>query len=89
MASAEISGVIMRSRSPVSTRLSRALRSTAAGVVAAVAKHMVGAGMAVRIGSAVRPQSAFVCLESPNRGGVRPSRPKPRSGGATASAFTA
>jgi hypothetical protein len=39
-----------------------------AGVIAAVAKHMVGAGIAVRIGSAVRPQSAFVCLESPNRG---------------------
>jgi hypothetical protein len=29
----------------------------------------------------VRPQSVFVCLESPNRGGVRPSRPKPRSRG--------
>ena len=36
-----------------------------------------------------RSQSALVCLESPNRGGVRPSRPKPRSGGATAPAFTA
>ena len=39
-----------------------------AGVVAAVAKHMVGAVIAVRVGSAVRPQSAFVCLASPNRG---------------------
>jgi hypothetical protein len=36
-----------------------------------------------------RSQSAFVCLESPNRDGVRPSRPKPRSGGAIASAFPA
>jgi hypothetical protein len=27
------------------------------------------------VGSAVRPQSTFVCLESPNRGGIRPSRP--------------
>src|SRR3954454_11846833 len=33
-----------------------------------------------------RSQSALVCLESPNRGGVRPSRPKPRSGGAIAPA---
>ena len=36
-----------------------------------------------------RSQSAFVCLESSNRDGVRPSRPKPRSGGAIAPAFTA
>ena len=52
-------------------------------------KHRVGAGIAVRVGNAVRPQSPVVCLDRPNRGGVRQSRPKPRSGGATAPAFTA
>ena len=46
-------------------------------------RAFVGVGIAVRLGSAVCPQSVFVCLESPNRGGIKPSRPKPRSGGAT------
>ena len=60
MAPAAISGIIMRSRSPVSTRLA----VHGAGVVAVVAKYVVGAGLAVRVGSAVRSQSAFACLES-------------------------
>jgi hypothetical protein len=75
-----VGSLIIRWRSPVRTRLSRALRSTTC--VRCV-------GIAVRLGSAVCPQSVFVCLESPNRGGIKPSRPKPRSGGATASACTA
>jgi hypothetical protein len=35
------------------------------------------------------PNRTLSCTGSPNRDGVRPSRPKPRSGGAIASAFTA
>ena len=42
------------------------------------------------IGSATAlPNHTLSCTGSPNRDGVRPSRPKPRSGGAIASAFTA
>ena len=54
MASAAISGVIMLAQ-PGQYAAFQSLAVHGAGVVAAIAKHMVGTGIAVRIGSAVRP----------------------------------
>jgi drug/metabolite transporter (DMT)-like permease len=54
MASAAISGVIMLAQ-PGQHAAFQSLAVHGAGVVAAVAKPMVGAGVTVRIGSAVRP----------------------------------
>jgi len=54
MASAAISGVIMLAQ-PGQHAAFQSLAVHGAGVVAAIAKHMVGTGIAVRIGSAVRP----------------------------------
>ena len=70
MASAAISGVIMLAQ-PGQHAAFQSLAVHSAGVVAASAKHMVGTGIAVRIGSAVRSKSAFVPLGEP-----KPGRPQ-------------
>jgi len=67
MASAAISGVIMRSQ-PGQRAAFHSPAVRGAGVVAAVAKNVVGADIAVRVGSAVRPQIRLCPLAEPKPG---------------------
>jgi len=76
-----------RSGSPVSTRLSRALWSTERVFVAAVAKHMVGAGHSgPGLGALCARKSAFVCLEEPKPGRRQAVKAEAREAGARQSA---
>ena len=57
-------------------RPSRALRSTERALSQPLLSTWVVQAERIPVRSVVRPQSALVCLESPHRGGVRPSRLK-------------